>query len=127
MGQFGKEKPCCAFSQATIPNSYLQKEGKAGRLQELMTAVVLASLQGGRKYRAANKADQSSGRNRPAMARRARSIKRFGRLPAVPDERIPVTEIRRLSTPLYGLDTFGKLLPPDSLLPGRFGEDRRGC
>ncbi len=102
-------KAVCAFSKATIPNAYLQKEGKAGNLREVMTAVVLASPNGGRTYRAANKADQEAVTRAKKRLEGLLASKPFGKLPVIPDERIPVTEIRRLSTPLYGLDTFGKL------------------
>ncbi len=108
-GTVRQGKAVCAFSEATIPNSYLQKEGKAGRLQEAMTAVVLASPSGGRIYRAANKADQEAVARAKQRLEELMASKPFGKLPTLPDERIPVTEIRRLSTPLYGLDTFGKL------------------
>ena len=37
-------------------------------------------------------------------------------LSTIPDEQIPKTEIRRLSVPLYGCDTFGKLFAPRQLL-----------
>ena len=40
----------------------------------------------------------------------------FGKLSTIPDEQIPKTEIRRLSVPLYGCDTFGKLFAPRQLL-----------
>ena len=40
----------------------------------------------------------------------------FGKLSTIPDEQIPKTEIRRLSVPLYGCDTFGKLFSPRQLL-----------
>ena len=103
------------FSQATITNDYLQSEGKAGRLGEELTAVVLATTKGGRKYRSPTSADRDLiGEACRALQESRESIK-LGQYNAVPDEAIPPTEIRRLSVPLYGLDTFGKLFTPRQL------------
>lgn len=108
-GTVRQGKAICAFSETTIPNAYLQKEGKAGNLRETMTALVLAPPAGGRSYRAANQVDQEAVTHAKETLDVLIASKPFGKLSVVPDERIPVTEIRRLSTPLYGLDTFGKL------------------
>ena len=108
-GTVKQGRAVCVFSQATITNDYLQSEGKAGRLGEELTAVVLATAKGGRKYRSATSADRDLiGKACRALERSRESIK-LGKYIAVPDEAIPPTEIRRLSVPLYGLDTFGKL------------------
>lgn len=108
-GTVRQGKAICAFTQTTITNAYLQKEGKAGRLGEVMTAVVLAPPGGGRKYRAATLRDMEVVQQTESLLAELIAAKPFGKLPTVPDEKIPLTEIRRLSTPLYGLDTFGKL------------------
>lgn len=41
-GTVKQGKAICCYSQTTIPQSYLQKEGKAGRLGEELTTVVLS-------------------------------------------------------------------------------------
>jgi putative DNA methylase len=106
----------CSHSQVAIPTSYLQKEGKADRLGAELTTVVLSTTKGGRKYRVATPADRSVVQAATEALAAARTSMAFGKLPAIPDEKIPPTEIRRLSTPIYGLDTFGKLFTPRQLL-----------
>ena len=114
-GTMKQGRAVCVFSQATITNDYLQSEGKAGRLGEELTAVVLATTKGGRKYRSPTSADRDLiGEACRALQESRESIK-LGQYNAVPDEAIPPTEIRRLSVPLYGLDTFGKLFTPRQL------------
>jgi hypothetical protein len=81
----------------------LQAEGKAGRLGEQLAAVVLSPPHGPRQYRIATANDRKV---IEAVAARLEEIKQtqpFGNLSTIPDERIPITEIRRLSVPLYGL------------------------
>ena len=99
-----------------MPNAYLQKEGKAGRLGQTLVAVVLVGSKEGRVYRAANAQDIAIvDKATNALQHVAEKVK-FASLGAIPDEKIPPTEIRRLSTPIYGLDTFGKLFLPRQLL-----------
>jgi putative DNA methylase len=109
-------KAVCAYSQATISNDYVQAEGKAGRLGEQLIAVVLAQPNGPRKYRIATTQDCKIIEAAEARLEEIKRTKPFDNLSAIPDERIPITEIRRLSVPLYGLDTFGKLFTPRQLL-----------
>jgi putative DNA methylase len=109
-------KAVCSFSEAAVSNSHLQTEGKAGRLKQQLAAVVLTSPQGGRTYRAANSRDNQAVEAAASKLAELLNQKDTNRLSAIPDEKIPPTEIRRLSTPLYGLDTFGKLFIPRQLL-----------
>jgi adenine-specific DNA methylase len=115
-GTVKQAKAVCIYSQTTIPNSYLQSEGKAGRIGQKLAAVVLSPEKGPRKYRAANEEDEAV---LELVAKRLAVLRQeqlFGRLSTVPDEQIPKTEIRRLSVPLYGCDTFGKLFASRQLL-----------
>ena len=99
----------CSFSQTTIPNSYLQSEGKAGRLGEVLTAIVLSTPKSGRKYRSPTLEDRRIVEEARLALDHARRDVKFGKFSSMPDEKIPPTEIRRISVPLYGIDTFGKL------------------
>jgi len=99
----------CSFSQTTIPNKYLQSEGKAGRLGEVLTAIVLSTPKGGRKYRSPTEEDRRIVEEARLALDQAKRDVRFGKFSPVPDEKIPPTEIRRISVPLYGIDTFSKL------------------
>ena len=115
-GTVKQGKAVCSYSQATIPNKYLQAEGKAGRLGEQLAAVVLSQPNGPRKYRIVTISDRKVIEAVEARLEKITHTRPFGNLPTIPDERIPITEIRRLSVPLYGLDTFGKLFTSRQLL-----------
>ena len=115
-GTVKQAKAVCVYSQTTIPNSYLQSEGKAGRLGQKLAAVVLSPKKGPRKYRVATEDDAVVLDMAAAHLAVLIKEKPFGNLSTIPDEQIPKTEIRRLSVPLYGCDTFGKLFAPRQLL-----------
>jgi putative DNA methylase len=115
-GTVKQGKAVCSYSQATISNNYLQAEGKAGRLGEQLAAIVLSQPNGPRKYRIATAKDRKIIEAVEARLEETKQTKPFGNLSTIPDEHIPITEIRRLSVPLYGLDTFGKLFTPRQLL-----------
>jgi adenine-specific DNA methylase len=115
-GTVKQGKAVCVFSQMTIPNEYIQMEGKAGRLGQQLVAVVLTPAKGGRKYRAATQEDSSLLEEAATRVRAMSEQQPFGNLTTIPDEQIPKTEIRRLSVPLYGFDTFGKLFTTRQLL-----------
>jgi adenine-specific DNA methylase len=115
-GTVKQGKGVCVFSQTTIPNEYLRKEGKAGRIGNQLIAVVLSPIDGPRKYRVATREDQNVVNQAGNMLAELVEEQAFGSLPTVPDELIPKTEIRRLSVPLYGYDTFGKLFTPRQLV-----------
>jgi putative DNA methylase len=115
-GTVRQGKAVCSFSEMAITNAYLKQEGKANRLGQQLAAVVLASPGGGRVYRSPTASDQEIVEKATNVLRDVAAKETFGSLPAIPDEKIPPTEIRRLSTPIYGLDTFGKLFLPRQLL-----------
>jgi adenine-specific DNA methylase len=108
-GTVRQGRAVCAFSQVTITNEYLQSEGKAGRLGEMLTAVVVSKGRSGREFRSPTPRDHEIIRQATVALNQIRQEVRFGKFDAVPDELIPPTEIRRISVPLYGLDSFGKL------------------
>ena len=115
-GTVKQAKAICIYSQTTIPNSYLQNEGKQGRIGETLAVVVLSPEKGSRKYRAATDEDEIVLKKAAARLAVLTQDCPFGKLSTIPDEKIPKTEIRRLSVPLYGTDTFGKLFAPRQLV-----------
>lgn len=115
-GTVKQAKAVCIYSQTTIPNSYLQNEGKQGRIGETLAAVVLSPTKGPRKYRAVTDEDETVLKKAATRLAVLTEDCPFGKLSTIPDEKIPKTEIRRLSVPLYGSDTFGKLFTSRQLV-----------
>lgn len=96
---------CLVCDQAPSPD-YVREEGLAGRLGATMMAVMYdRPEQDGKGYRPPTKFD---------IERFAETQDLLGanlvEIPdLLPDEPIPTTELRRLSVPLYGMDTWAKL------------------
>ena len=59
-GTVKQAKAVCVFSQTTIPNSYLQSEGKAGRLGQKLAAVVLSPKKGTTEIPSGNRGRRDS-------------------------------------------------------------------
>jgi putative DNA methylase len=108
--------PVCGY---TTPVASVRKQLKARRGgaadARLFCVVTTKPGQQGRYYRLPTKMDlEAVSKARAELERRKTEHK--GPLSLVPDEKIPLNEIRRISVPLYGMDTWDNLFTPRQLL-----------
>ncbi|MBN1136862.1 MAG: DUF1156 domain-containing protein [Anaerolineae bacterium] len=97
---------CCG---QTADANYLRREGKAGRLGEMPMGVVLTKPgELGKAYRPVTDIDHKNYAAARNALQNLKAAAKDGSNP-LPSEPIPTTELRRLSVPLYGMDTWGKL------------------
>ena len=108
--------PCCGY---TTPVESVRKQLKARRGgahdARLFAVVTTKPGQQGRFYRLPTDRDLEAVRSAAAELER-RKAAHSGELSLVPDEDIPLTEIRRISVPLYGLEKWGDLFTQRQLL-----------
>jgi adenine-specific DNA methylase len=80
---------------------YIREEGAAGRMGEIPLAVIYEQSTSGKGYR------PSTGQDADLVLAAQTILAQI--LDEIPNESIPNTELRRISMPLYGLDTWAKL------------------
>lgn len=101
--------PCCGY---TTPVARVREQLKArrGGANDARMFCVVKTKPGdeGRSYRLSNKVDESAfAAATQEFIRRTKAHK--GVLSILPDEVIPMTEIRRISVPIYGMVSWGDL------------------
>ena len=106
--------PVCGFT-TKVDRVRLQLKLRAGGARDarLLAVVIKKPGQHGRFYRAPTPDDLAA----VALAHeRYQRLQPFGNLSAVPDERISTNELRRISVPLYGMQTWGDVFAPRQAL-----------
>jgi adenine-specific DNA methylase len=91
----------CLLCDQVADVEYVRAEGQAGRMKEMPLAVVYGQEEKGKGYRSFNNQDRILFQKASDLLITVND--------KVPDEPIPTTELRRISVPIYGLDTWGKL------------------
>jgi len=118
MSRSGAKCPCCG---AIMTMEDIRLEGKAGRLESAMTAVVVDGEKG-KEYRLPHNHEIE-------MAEAAeKSLKEvFEKIPyGLPEEPLPTAEALGFRVPLYGFDQWKKLFTPRQLLAlGTFVKETR--
>jgi putative DNA methylase len=94
----------CLVCGQTADVQYVRDEGQAGRMGEMPLAVITEKEGRGKGYRAFNIDDRNLYQKVLALLPDAAGD--------LPDEDIPLTELRRISVPIYGLDAWRKLFNP---------------
>ena len=112
-GTMRQGKASCPFCEAVLDAKYLRDECKAGRMQQILLAVVSAKKkQKGRFYCFPTQIEQTvtsdSATMLEALTRDDPSI--------IPTESIPLYDPRRVSPPLYGISRFSDLFNRRQLL-----------
>jgi len=106
----------CPVCGATIDAATTRRLFRAGKAGQRMVAVVEAG-QGGKTYRLPTDADLDACRAAEAALDAAcERLRTAWGMEPVPDEPIPTTELRRISVPLFGLETWGDLFNPRQAL-----------
>ena len=101
--------PCCGYTTAVTRVREQLKLSRGGADQaRLFCVVTLPPGSGTREYRSPQAQDIDAVRATQAKLRCERSQSANGLSP-VPNETIPMTEIRRISVPIYGMTTWGDL------------------
>ena len=102
--------PCCGF---TTPVARVREQLKGTRgganNARLLCVVTLPSGGNTREYRTECKCDIDAFRAAQDELKRQTLSQSARELSIVPDEKIPMTEIRRISVPIYGMTTWGDL------------------
>ncbi len=104
--------PCCGFTTpvASVRVQLSRKHGGAADARMLAVVVTKATEQG-RFYRLPTEQDEVAVSN---ASHRLREAIADGL--DVPNERIPLTELRRISIPIYGMETWGDIYTPRQML-----------
>lgn len=99
--------PCCGYTTPVTSVRTQLKTRRGGADDARLLAVVLKrDDESGRTYRTETEADMLAFRKAQAELNRQKAEHRE-QFSLVPDEEIVVTEIRRISVPLYGMATWG--------------------
>jgi putative DNA methylase len=108
--------PVCGFTTKVDRVRVQMRERRGGAHDARMLAVRCNNPETGeRQWRAPTDADLNAAkRAAEELARRKASHK--GPLSLVPDEKISLNEIRRLSVPIYGMTTWGDIFTPRQAL-----------
>jgi adenine-specific DNA methylase len=103
--------PVCGSSIDAKTTRQLFRNGKTG---QRMVAVILANEgQSGKHYRLPVPNDLSVfGEAESALAKKREELKSEWGLDPVPDEMIPITELRRITVPIYGMEKWADLFNP---------------
>lgn len=108
--------PCCGYTTRVESVRRQLKERRGGATDARMFAVATTRPgEQGRFYRLPAERDLDAARKAAGELER-RKLAHSGSLTLVPDEEIPVTEIRRISIPLYGISTWGDMFSPRQAL-----------
>ena len=101
--------PCCGYTTpvARIREQLTARRGGSNDAR-LFCVVKTTAGEDGRSFRLPSRRDNAAfAAASEELARRIRTHK--GELSLVPDEIIPMTEIRRISVPIYGMNSWGDL------------------
>jgi putative DNA methylase len=99
-GTISRGHATCLVCDQVADVAYIRDEGIAGRMLDTPLAVVYSRSESGKGYRQFTADDE-------ALFQQAVAL--LAKMDDVPSEPIPTTELRRISPPLYGFDTWGKL------------------
>jgi len=104
--------PCCGYTTpvARVRAQLLRRYGGTDDAR-LLCVVTTQAGQAGRSYRRASSLDMAAFARAAELAKAARE-RSAGGLTEIPSEPIPVTEIRRISVPLYGMTDWGRVFTP---------------
>jgi len=121
MSRSGVSCPCCNGAIMTMEE--IRVEGVAGRIGNVMTAVVVETKEG-KAYRVPVETELLAASNAAAWMRA-----KFEQIPfGLPDEPLPSKEALGFRVPLYGLDRWSKLFTPRQLVAiGTFVEHTRAA
>ncbi len=100
-GTVSRGHATCLVCNQVADVEYIRAEGLAGRMWEIPLAVIYEQDGAGKGYRPFAKGDEGLFKEALALSPKIKD--------EVPDESIPATELRRISVPIYGLDTWNKL------------------
>ncbi|MCC7342001.1 MAG: DUF1156 domain-containing protein [Bryobacterales bacterium] len=101
--------PCCGYTTPVAKvRDQLTKRAGGAMDARLLCVVTVNSARAGRHYRLATQGDIEVTR-RARLALESLRQQSTDPLSPVPDESIPLSELRRISVPLYGMNTWGSL------------------
>jgi adenine-specific DNA methylase len=108
--------PCCGYTTpvARVREQFKKRRGGSSDAR-LLAIVSTRSEEQGRFYRLPGEADLRAARA-AAEELMSRSAAHTGALSLIPNEKISLNEIRRISVPLYGMTTWGDLFTPRQAL-----------
>lgn len=108
--------PCCGYTTPVVSVRRQLKERRGGAADaRLLCVVTTRPNEGGRFYRLVTERDLIAiCRTDEELARRKQEYQE--ELSLVPDEKISLNELRRISVPLYGMTTWGDLYTPRQAL-----------
>jgi adenine-specific DNA methylase len=102
--------PCCGYTTAVARVREQLKAKRGGANDARLLCVVTLHLGGDvREYRLAQSRDADAFKAAQTELARINSARGANDLSPVPDEKIPPTEIRRISVPIYGMTSWGDL------------------
>lgn len=108
--------PCCGYTTPVTSLRRQLKERKGGGGEARLLAIRQDSIDTGeRSYRLPSLQDRVAS-DRAASELRKRKETWRGRFSLIPDEKISLNEIRRLSVPLYGMTEWGDIFTPRQAL-----------
>jgi putative DNA methylase len=106
--------PVCGFT-TKVDRVRLQLKARSGGARDarLLAVVYTRPGQQGRYYRSPAADDLAAV---DLAKKRYQCLESVGSLSAIPDERISTNELRRISVPLYGMETWGDVFAPRQAL-----------
>lgn len=104
--------PCCGYTTPVkrVRAQLLERRGGTEDAR-LLCVVTSQAGQSGRSYREPSEEDLSAFSKAVRLADIARETSSSG-ISDIPNEPIPITEIRRISVPLYGMTDWGRIFTP---------------
>ncbi len=110
-GTMQRGSATCPFCHQLATVEYIRGEAKAGRMSQQMTAVLSVKAKTkGKKYEAVSE------RQLAAFREAEKALAQLDTATLLPQEEISLTEPRRISPPIYGLDRFKELFNPRQAL-----------
>jgi adenine-specific DNA methylase len=109
--------PCCGYTTpvARVRNQ-LKSNGGGANQARLFCVVVLPPDSNTREFRRPRSHDIEAFQAALAKLNSQKASQNLNQLPLIPNEKIPMTEIRRISVPIYGMTTWGHLFSSRQLL-----------
>lgn len=108
--------PCCGYTTPveSVRSQLKMRHGGTGDAR-LICVVTTNPGEQGRRYQTADSETLKAARQSAEVLER-RKESHSGDLPLVPNESISLNELRRISLPLYGMNTWGEMFTPRQLL-----------